>query len=155
MINFSLVILPGSTITLADLWEQTLAAVVTELVFCGYTVDEVSNAKAGGERTVRTYRVDPGGATMRAFINTTDGSVRFVLDGDGFAMSSPARETDPVLWMRLVQLGIELGESYAVRPSVSDPDFALGMRSVMPPSDTPDRIVGEDAAPPPHVSDAG
>jgi hypothetical protein len=35
-------------------------------------------------------------------------------------------EADPVLWMRLVSLGVKFGESYLVVPSVVDPDFVIG-----------------------------
>jgi hypothetical protein len=138
MIAFSLAMLPESKIALASLWEQALPAVLAELADCGYTVDEdVVMAQAVDEQFVLTYRVEPGGATLTASTSDTDGSLRFILDGDRFGMSSAARETDPVLWMRLVQVGIRLGESYTVLPSVSDPDFPPAPRGVIPRADAP------------------
>ena len=35
-------------------------------------------------------------------------------------------EADPVLWMRLVTLGVKLGGNYMVVASVVDPDFVIG-----------------------------
>jgi hypothetical protein len=135
MIYFSLAMLPESKIALASLWKQALPAVLAELADCGYTVDEGVMVQAVDEQFVLTYRVEPGGATLTVSTSDTDGSLLFILDGDRFGMGSAARETDPVLWMRLVQLGIRLGESYTVLPSVSDPDFPPAPRGVIPRAD--------------------
>jgi hypothetical protein len=39
-------------------------------------------------------------------------------------------EADPVLWIRLVTLGVKLGETYMVVASVVDPDFVIGGTAV-------------------------
>lgn len=135
MIYFSLAMLPESKIALASLLKQALPAVLAELADCGYTVDEGVMVQAVDEQFVLTYRVEPGGATLIVSTSDTDGSLLFILDGDRFGMSSAARETDPVLWMGLVQLGIRLGESYTVLPSISDPDFPPAPRGFIPRAD--------------------
>jgi hypothetical protein len=71
--------------------------------------------------SLRRYRFEPGGGTLWAAINKTDGgSVLFTLGGAKFGAADGVR-CDPVV-RRLVALGVQLREMYAVLSSVSDPD---------------------------------
>jgi hypothetical protein len=52
-------------------------------------------------------------------------SVQFVLDGEKFGMAgSPAK--DPVVWMRLLTLGLRPAGTYNVVALTADPDSATG-----------------------------
>ena len=132
MITFSVLMTPKTTISLDDLWEAALPEVIEQLRDCGYTVEEVNEddppqAAVKELRPHQTYRLEPGPATLTAVTNPTDdGSIQFVLTGPKFGMRFGAEEADPVLWMRLVTLGVRLGETYIVVPSVVDPDFVIG-----------------------------
>jgi len=132
MINFSVLRTPQTTISLDDLREAALPEVIGELTDCGYSVEEVEEddpAQAAVEqlRPHKTYRLKPGPATLTAVANRTDdGSIQFVLTGPKFGMRFGTEEADPVLWMKLVTLGVRLGETYMVVPSVVDPDFVIG-----------------------------
>jgi hypothetical protein len=125
MINMSLSVAPESTISLGSLWEKAVPAVIDELAHCGYTVNHEDMAKANMEHGFRQqYRLEPGPATLTAARRTADaGSVEFVLDGEKFGMAgSPGK--DPVVWMRLLTLGIRLAGTYNVVPVTADPDSA-------------------------------
>ena len=132
MINFSVLRTPQTTISLDGLREAALPEVIGELTDCGYSVEEVEEddpAQAAVEqlRPHKTYRLEPGPATLTAVANPTDdGSIQFVLTGPKFGMRFGTEEADPVLWMKLVTLGVRLGETYMVVPSVVDPDFVIG-----------------------------
>jgi hypothetical protein len=129
MINFSVLMTPQSTISLDDLSEAALPEVIEQLTESGYTVEEEDSPRADVEqlRPHRKYRLEPGPATLTAVTDRTgDGSIRFVLTGPKFGMRFGSEEADPVLWMRLVSLGVKFGETYIVVPSVIDPDFVIG-----------------------------
>jgi hypothetical protein len=131
MINFSVLMTPQTTISLDQLRDAALPEVIEQLRECGYTVEEVEDdpPQAGVKqlRPHQTYRLEPGPATLTAVTNPTDGgSIQFVLTGPKFGMRFGTEEADPVLWMKLVTLGVRLGETYMVVPSVVDPDFVIG-----------------------------
>lgn len=131
MINFTVIMTPQSTISLQGLWQAVLPEVIGQLRESGYTVDEIEPGDPAHavplHRGVHQYRVEPGPATLTALTNDADeGSVQFVLTGPRFGMRFGTEEADPVLWMRLVTLGVRFGETYAVVPSVVDPDFVIG-----------------------------
>jgi hypothetical protein len=134
MINFSLLRTPQSKISLEGLWDAALPDVIAQLTECGYTVDEEDTAQVPAVHgLLRKYRVEPGPATLTAVTNDTDnGSIQFVLTGPRFGMRFGTEEADPVLWMRLVTLGVRFGESYLLVPSVVDPDFVIGSSGVNP-----------------------
>jgi hypothetical protein len=46
-----------------------------------------------------------------------------VLAGEKFGNGGAAGE-DPVLWMRLITLGVRLAATHSVVPTIFDPDFA-------------------------------
>lgn len=129
MINISWFVTPESTILLGSLWEKAVPAVIDELAHCGYTVDHDDIAKANMEHGFRQQsRLEPGPATLTAARKTAqDGSVQFVLDGEKFGMAgSPGK--DPVVWMRLLTLGLRLAGSYSVVPLTADPDSGPASR---------------------------
>jgi hypothetical protein len=99
-----------------------------QLTECGYSVDEEDTAQAPAMHgRLCKYRVEPGPATLTAVSNDTDtGHIQFVLTGPRFGIRFGTEEADPVLWMRLVSLGVKFGENYIVVPSVVDPDFVIG-----------------------------
>ena len=101
---------------------------IEQLADCGYTINEDDPAEDVGEHGIlRKYRIEPGPATLTAATNQTGrGSIQFVLTGPQFGMRGGPQETDAVLWMRLVGLGVKFGEAYMVVPSVVDPDFTTG-----------------------------
>ena len=49
-----------------------------------------------------------------------------MLTGPRFGMRFGTEEADPVLWIRLVTVGVKLGETDMVVPSVVEPDFVIG-----------------------------
>lgn len=53
------------------------------------------------------------------------GEIRFVLDGDRFGATVAGRDTDQVLWMRLVTLGVEFAGRYCIEPTVWDPGLGV------------------------------
>ena len=121
MINFSLLTTAQSTIALDDLWQQALPAVIERLGECGYAVHQDAAAEAAAAQMVpHEYRLTPGG-TMTAAPDKVTGSINFSLDGPRFGIVSAGHDTDPVLWMQLVSLGVGFGETYTVLPRVSDP----------------------------------
>jgi hypothetical protein len=114
MINFSMPRTSQSTISLDDLWEAALPEVIEQLTECGYTADEEESPQAATRqrRRHRQYRLEPGPATLTAITNRTgEGSIQFALTGPKFGMRFGTEEADPVLWMRLVRLGVKLGET--------------------------------------------
>jgi hypothetical protein len=123
MINFSLLVVPESAISPKGLWEKSLPAVIEVLGDRGYSAFADDTVEAiGDHRFLCTYQLDPGPATLTAgFTKTGGGKVEFVLDGDKFGMSLVAGEKDQVLWMRLVSLGVQFAEMFAVVPNVVDP----------------------------------
>jgi hypothetical protein len=132
MINFSVLMTPKTTISLDALWEAAKPEVIEQLKDSGYTDEETKEedppqAAVKQLRRHQTYRLEPGPATLTAITNPTDdGCIQFVLTGPKFSMRFGTEEADPVLWMRLVTLGVRLGETYMVVPSVVDPDFVIG-----------------------------
>ena len=108
--------------------------VIRELSDCGYTVQTEAMAEAFHEHALtRRYQLEPGPATLTATTSSVEGaSIQFVLDGNKFGMAGGARETDPVLWMRLVGIGVLFSEGYNVLPSVSDPNVTIGGPSGVP-----------------------
>jgi hypothetical protein len=49
--------------------------------------------------------------------------IEILHEGSKFGIGRVPGEKDQVLWMGLVQLGLRLGETYAVLPSVTDPEM--------------------------------
>ena len=133
MIKFSVLRTSHSMTSLDHLWETALPDVIEQLTESGYTVAEQDSPQQADEqhRLHRKYRLEPGPATLTAITNDTgDGSIQFVFTGPRFGMRFGTEEADPVLWMRLVTLGVKLGETYIVVPSVVDPDFVIGGGSI-------------------------
>jgi hypothetical protein len=128
MINFSLMMTPESTITLNALWDRALPAVIQQLNDCGYTVDQADTAEAVGlHGFLRHYHLKPGPATLTATADDSGaGSIQFILDGSTFGTRRRSQEADPVLWMRLVTLGVQCAGTYMVVPNVVDPDDPTG-----------------------------
>lgn len=128
VINFSLLLVPESTISLDGLWTTALLAVTDQLRDCGYTIEQADAAEAAGEHgLLQKYRLKPDLATLTAATNATGSSIQFLLGGDKFGRKTAADDhKDPVVWMRLVTLGVHYNEAYTVVPNVSDPDFATG-----------------------------
>jgi hypothetical protein len=132
LINFTVLMTPQTTISLDALWQAALPEVIAEIKGSGYTVEEVEDGDPAQPavtplRSHQTYRLEPGPATLTAVLNPTDdGSIQFALTGPRFGMRFGTDQADPVLWMRLVTLGVRLGETYMVVPSVVDPDFVIG-----------------------------
>jgi hypothetical protein len=62
--------------------------------------------------------VRPGAPTNK----TDGGSVQFTLHGAKFGILGDVLDRDPLVWMRLVDLGVQLKETYNIPLSVSDPD---------------------------------
>ncbi|OBC06242.1 hypothetical protein A5784_10115 [Mycobacterium sp. 852013-50091_SCH5140682] len=118
---------PQSTISVDVLFAEACAGVIAELRECGYTIegDSAADSSLPVAEPLR-YRADPGGAMLTA-LTTLDGpSVQFTLEGDRFGMAGPTGTNDPLLWMRLVQLGFQLAQSYSVVPAVCDPVTGFG-----------------------------
>jgi hypothetical protein len=131
MITYSVLMTPQSTISLQGLFDVALPEVIEQVTDSGYTVEEITDDDAAQavplQGAARQYRVEPGPATLSAVTNKADeGSIQFVLTGPRFGMRFGTEQADPVLWMRLVTLGVRLGETYLVIPSVIDPDFVIG-----------------------------
>jgi hypothetical protein len=132
MINFSVLMTPESKISLDDLWEAALPEVIEQVTASGYTVEEIKeeDSPPGAVEQLqprRGYRLEPGPAGLIAVMNRTgEGSLQFVFTGPRFGMRFGTEEADPVLWMRLVTLGVRFGERHLVIPSVVDPDFVIG-----------------------------
>jgi hypothetical protein len=127
MINFSLSVTPESTVSFGSLWEKAVPAVIDELAHRGYAVHRDDMAKAMREYGFRQqYGLEPGPATLTASRTSAQGgSVRFVLDGEKFGMAGlPGK--DPVVWMRLLTLGLRLAGTYNVVPFTVDPDSTTG-----------------------------
>ncbi len=125
MINFSLSLTSESAISLTSLWETALPAVIYELAQSGYAFNEDDITEAIGENGFgKQYPLEPGLATLTAARKTEDGGiVQFLLDGDKFGKAGAAGK-DPVLWMRLITLGVRLAATHNVVPIISDPDAA-------------------------------
>lgn len=151
MINFSLLMVPESEISPESLWERALPAVIEVLGDCGYTVFPDDTFAVGDHRVRHTYRLEPGPATLAAgFTKAGGGKVEFVLDGDNFGMALAPGQKDQLLWMRLVVLGVQCAERFAVVPTVCDPALMagrLGSPERMPndrepsaPSSSPDAV---------------
>jgi hypothetical protein len=123
MINFSLLIVPESAISPKSLWEKSLPTLIELLGDYGYTIVSDDTVEAVGIHRLRhTYRLEPGPATLTAgFTTTGDGKVEFVLDGDNFGMALAPGQKDQLLWMRLVVLGVQFAETFAVISNVCDP----------------------------------
>ncbi|MCB0938555.1 MAG: hypothetical protein KDB55_21485 [Mycobacterium sp.] len=121
-----------TTISLDDLWKAALPEVIEQLRESGYTVEDVEDddspqAAIKQLRPHQTYRLEPGPAALTAVASPADaGSIQFVLTGPRFGLHFGTEQADPVLWMRLVTLGVRLRETYMVVPSVIDPDFVIG-----------------------------
>jgi hypothetical protein len=128
MINFSLLNVSGSSISPKSLWDKALPAVIEVLTDCGYTVFADDTVEIIGDHKYRRqYRLGPDPATLTASFSRADGGkVEFVLAGDRFGMALVPGQNDPLLWMRLVVLGVRLAETFSVVPSVCDPAFAGG-----------------------------
>jgi hypothetical protein len=145
MINFSLLMVPESGISLESLWEQSLPALIEVLGESRYTVLPDDTVEAVGVHRLRhTYRLEPGPATLAAgFTKTGGGKVEFVLDGDNFGMTLDPGQKDQLLWMRLVVLGVQFTERFAVVPTVCDPACMAARRG------SPERLPndGEPSAP--------
>ena len=121
MINFSLQLTAQSRITLDALLTWTLPAVIEVLNASGYAVGEATSEVTGERGSLRQYSVEPGPATFSVAADETDGgSVQFSLDGAKFGAVGTGLNHDAVLWMRLVTLGVKIGENYSVRPGVVD-----------------------------------
>jgi hypothetical protein len=125
MIHFSLGMTPESTIALNDLRQKALPAVINELANCGYTVNHADMATEPLDHINVNYRLEPGPATL-TMVTKGDvlGGIEFHLDGKKFGMAGRLPDNDPLIWMRLVQLGLLLGQTYKLAPEVSDPDMA-------------------------------
>jgi hypothetical protein len=139
VIVFSLVMTPESTVELDALWAEALPAVIDKLGECGYTVHhEIAGEAIDDQPSLQLYRLDPGPATVTAAANDAGGGrIEFTLEGNRLGASGRPHETDPVLWMGLVTLGVRFGETYTVLPSVTDPDFPPAPRGVIPRADAP------------------
>jgi|SRR5215204_4087551 len=124
MIKFLLQMTPQSSISLEGLLAQALPSVIATLSESGYAVDQEPTSEALDDfGSLRQYRLEPGAGTLCAATNKTDGgSVQFTLDGAKFGVAAEGVRGDPVVWMRLVVLGVQLRETYSVLSSVSDPD---------------------------------
>jgi hypothetical protein len=58
-----------------------------------------------------------------AGVDDGEDRVRFTLTGAAFGKRVEGQETDPpVVWMRLVVLGVKFGEAYGVNARVTGPD---------------------------------
>lgn len=113
-----------SKISIDELWNTALPAVIGELVGCGYAVDGSSrSAVRDGERKfVAKYRVEPGPATLVAGVDDGEDRIQFTLTGAAFGKRVEGQGTDPVVWMRLVVLGVKFREAYRIDARVTDPD---------------------------------
>jgi hypothetical protein len=127
MINFSLLLTAQSTVTVERLLKTALPAVIAALNESGYAVDDTPMSETVDERGwARQYRVEPGPATLLAATKKTDGgSVQFTLNGAKFGSAAGGLDRDPVLWMRLVVVGVQFRNSSAVVASVVDPDVPI------------------------------
>jgi hypothetical protein len=123
MINFSVLRTRQSTISLEGLWEVALPEVIAQLSQSGYTVNEDDMAQeVAAHGFLHKYRLEPGPATLTAVTdNTGDGSIQFALTGPKFGMRFGTEEADPVLWMRLVALGVKFGEPTSSSPASLTP----------------------------------
>jgi hypothetical protein len=127
MIRFTLGITGESTITINDLEEQALSAVVDELADCGYTINAADLAAPVIDLGEAHYALAPGPATLAMIIaGGSSGSIAFHLDGPRFGMAGRRPEHDAVLWMRLWTLGHRLANAYTLVPNVADPDIDTG-----------------------------
>lgn len=120
MIVFSLTPTAHTSLSHEELGQEALQSVITALQDQGFNVGDegcISSRDASGSFT--EYPVEPGPAMLRYELNADDANaVRLILKGEKFG-----RTGDPVLWMRVVTLGVRLHATYAVTPSVHDPDY--------------------------------
>jgi hypothetical protein len=126
MINFSLVATPASTISIDQLWTAAVPKVLTVLAECGYVGHEVGVHAAYDHGLTKRYRIEHGPGMLTAKNDGVNGSIQFILAGDKFGMARAGQASDPLVWMRLVQLGFEFGELHKVLPRVFDPDVVAG-----------------------------
>jgi hypothetical protein len=129
MIKLTLIVLPQSTTTLQELWNEALPAVISELEAAGYAVDEASRNEAVSEHGwLHKYRIEPGPATLLIAANTHEnGDIIFDLQGEKFGQKGLYdHDYDEALWDRLEALRIKLTTAHELLTTLSDPDFVLG-----------------------------
>ncbi|WP_142282952.1 hypothetical protein [Mycobacterium aquaticum] len=123
MISVSLQPTPDCNVSVAELADEALSAVIAHLADRGYTVLSTDGSD-DHQRCLAHYRVGPGAATLSAMVDDTDrGHVHIELTGPAFGKHVAGHNTDPVIWMLLVGLGVALAEAHCVRAQVSDPDL--------------------------------
>lgn len=123
MIKLALVLLPESNISLDQLWRKALPSVIGELAARGYTVAGTSPAGSGDVAEIAgLYQLHPGPATMIVTMDGAAGLLQFVLSGAQFGKRIAEDDTDAVLWMRLVILGMTLRDAHGVVARTTDPE---------------------------------
>jgi hypothetical protein len=125
MITLLLEMTPQADVSLHGLWAQALPAVINTLSQSGYSVDQEPTSETVDHiGSLRQYRLEPGAGRLWAATNNTDGgSIRFTLDGVKFGIPGDVLDRDPVVWMGLVVLGVQLQQMHSVLASVSDSDL--------------------------------
>ncbi|MCC9181561.1 hypothetical protein [Mycolicibacterium mageritense] len=104
----------------------------------GYTVDGTAAAPHGERKCAAQYRIKPGPTALVADAVDENGAsrIQFMLTGEAFGKRVVGRDTDPVIWMRLVVLGLKYREAYGVDARVTDPDLEITDRGDAHPTPT-------------------
>ena len=133
MITFSLTAGPQSSITIDDLWDESVAAVTEVLTNRGYTLEPVPAVVDTSEHAqYACYQLHPAGGVLQTTQTLGADTIEFVLDGPWFGKATSSQMTDQVLWMQLVHLGRKWTELYAIIALVRDP--AVDTPPIEPPA---------------------
>ncbi|MFW3117747.1 hypothetical protein MMAG44476_08556 [Mycolicibacterium mageritense DSM 44476 = CIP 104973] len=123
MIELTFVLLPESNLSLEQLSRIALPGVVGELVACGYAVAGTSAAGSGRQQEIAgTYQVHPGPASMTVTTDAGAGRLPFALNGAQFGKRVAGHDSDGVLWMRLIVLGMRLSQAHSIVARTMDPE---------------------------------
>ncbi|MBV9088301.1 MAG: hypothetical protein JO044_00105 [Mycobacteriaceae bacterium] len=117
-------LVPESSISVDELWDKLLHAVIDELHRCGYVVAPDIGAELVDEHGfIQEYRIVPGPATLTgARDDRGSGSVGFLLSGEKFGFSEQGNAKDPTLWARLEALAESFEETFFIAAQIFDPE---------------------------------
>lgn len=100
-----------------------LPEVINALLARGYTVTGTNATTQPQHQYTASYQLEPGPATLTAQTDHDGGRIQLTLTGPTFGKQVHGHDTDPVIWMNLVVLGVRLREAYSIDDNVTDPDL--------------------------------